>query len=163
MSEAEEEDGQPDIEDDEIADFSEVAAEIDQAVAEEREDDDDGDQEATSEGKESDDVDVGMDGASSRTTVGDVYCNALGMTAAVARSSYGSADRDDRADLVEDYGDLARQLEIDQAVDDWLEEQGGMDELTPGQAIVVSTLLFAGMVAMDDPELIEGIAEEVGP
>ena len=99
---------------------------------------------------------------SDRVTPGDIYCNALGMGAAVARASYGSADEDERSDLVEEYGDVARDLDIDVYVDQWLEEQGGIDELSPGQAILLSTVMFGGMVAMDDPSMVEGLAGEVG-
>jgi hypothetical protein len=63
---------------------------------------------------------------------------------------------------MEEYGDLARDLQIDEYVDQWMQEQGGMDELTPGQAIIVSTMLFGGMVAMEDPEMMENVAGEVG-
>jgi len=144
---------QPEIDDEEMADFSAVAEEIEAEAGA-----DAGDQD------ESDDQDgsADVDDRGDRVSAGDVYCNALGMSAAVARASYGSADPDDRSELVEEYGDMARDLQIDEYVDDWLEEQGGIDELSPGQAILLSTVMFGGMVAMDDPDMVEGLASEVG-
>lgn len=155
---------QPDIENDEMADFSSFAEEIEETAGAGAEDDQEDDA--------SDDVgdqDDSRDSASATTsssgpsvTAGDVYCNAMGMGAAVARASYGSADSSNRSDLVDQYADMARDLQIDEYVDEWLAEQGGIDELSPGQAIVVSTTMFAGLVAMDDPEMIENVAQGVG-
>jgi len=155
--ESEEDEEQPEIDDEEMADFAAVADEIeDEASA------DDGDQEE-GEAEESDDTDdLSLDDAGDRVSVGDVYCNALGMGAAVSRARFGSADPTDRGDLVDEYGDMARELQIDEYVDQWLAENGGMDELTPGQAILMSTLLFGGMVVMDDPEIVDNAVAEVG-
>ena len=155
-------DEQPKIADEEMADFSAVADEI-EAEAGAESDDESEEQADDSAEDSSDDQEVpAMDAtASDRVTPGDIYCNALGMGAAVVRASYGSAESDDRSDLVEEYGDMARDLQIDAYVDEWLEEQGGIDELSPGQAILISTVMFGGMVAMDDPDLVEGVAGEV--
>jgi len=154
------EDGQPEIDDEEMADFRSVADEVEAAAGagsddDQENDDDESDQDDTSE-------ETSTSSSEGRVSAGDVYCNALGMGAAVARASYGSADEDDRSDLVDEYGDMARDLQIDEYVDQWLDEQGGIDELTPGQAILLSTVMFGGMVAMDDPEMIDGLAGEVG-
>jgi hypothetical protein len=155
------EDDQPTIDEDEMADFSAVAEEIEESAG------DDDDQEESDDGEDHDDQEDSVQSSTStrdgdRVTPGDIYCNALGMGAAVARASYGSAEEDERSDLVEEYGDVARDLDIDVYVDQWLEEQGGIDELTPGQAILLSTVMFGGMVAMDDPSMVEGLAGEVG-
>lgn len=159
--EATSDDEQPEIEDDEMADFSAVADEIEDAAGADVDDDEDGDSDDQEDS--ADEPDMSMDAtAGDRVTPGDIYCNALGMGAAVARASYGSADADDRSDLVDEYGDMARDLEIDTYVDQWLEEQGGIDELTPGQAILLSTVMFGGMVAMDDPEMLENVAQRGG-
>jgi len=148
-------DDQPPIEDGEMADWGEVAEEIEEA--EENADEDGGDD-------EQDDDEPDEQGAEvpNGVSLGDVYCNALGMGAAVGRSRYGSADADERDDLMDEYGDLARQLQIDEYVDEWMAENGGMDSLSPGQAILLSTFIFAGAVGMDDPEMVDGIVEEVG-
>ncbi|WP_136688327.1 hypothetical protein [Halorhabdus amylolytica] len=156
------EDEQPDIEDEEMADFSAVADEIEAAAGADSDEESDAETDDSTADGDDDQAPPSMDAtASDRVTPGDIYCNALGMGAAVARASYGSAESDERSDLVEEYGDMARDLQIDEYVDEWLEEQGGIDELSPGQAILISTVMFGGMVAMDDPDLVEGVAEEV--
>lgn len=157
------EDEQPDIDEDEMVDFSAVADEVEAETTPNADDDtDDEEDDQSGNSQQSSDESAGAGDEQDRISAGDVYCNALGMGAAVARASYGSADPDDRSDLVEDYGDMARDLQIDEYVDDWLEEQGGIDELSPGQAILLSTVMFGGMVAMDDPEMVDGLAQEVG-
>lgn len=158
---ADDADEQPDIEDEEMADFSTVANEIEEeagAAADEDEADEESDEQDAESADSTEEPDMDLSAPSEADiSIGDVYCNGLGMMAAVGRSRYGSAERD-RSALVDEYGDLARDLQIDEYVDQWMAEHGGMDELGPGQAIVVSTLLFGGMVAMDDPEMVENVA-----
>jgi len=151
-------DEQPELDDDEMADISAVAQEIEEETG-----DDTDDQDETEDVDDQDGADLDSPGSSSitdgdRTTPGDIYCNGLGMLAAVGRTQYGTADADDRSDLVEEYGDIARDLEIDQYVDELLEERGGVDELSPAQALMATTMMWGGMVAMDDPEMLEGVA-----
>jgi len=152
-------DEQPDIDDEEMADFGAVAEDIEDEAGAGAGEDEDADEEQTDQ---DDDPEMGMEPDPDRVSIGTVYCNGLGMGAAVARTSWGSAEEDEREDLMEDYRGVAEQLEIDQCVDDWLEEHGGVDELSPGQATVVLTALWAGMVAMDDPDMVGNIAGEVG-
>ena len=156
-------DEQPDIADDEMADFDAVADEIEeQAGASADEGDDEGtDKQNDNPDDSAEEPDMSMSAPSEADiSIGDVYCNGLGMMAAVGRSRYGEPDRD-RSAMVDEYGDLARDLQIDEYLDKWMAEHGGMDELGPGQALVVSTLLFGGMVMMDDPEMAGNIAGEV--
>jgi len=152
-------DEQPELDDDEMADISSVAQEIEEETS-----DDADDQEESDDADDQDGADLDSPGSSSitdgdRTTPGDIYCNGLGMLAAVGRTQYGTADADDRSDLVEEYGDIARDLEIDQYVDELLEERGGVDELSPAQALMATTMMWGGMVAMDDPEMLEGLSD----
>ena len=155
------EDGQPEIDDEEMADFSAVAEAVEATAGAGSDDDQENDDDESDQDDTSEETSTSSSEASS-VSAGDVYCNALGMGAAVASASYGSADPDDQARLVDEYGDLARDLQIAEYVDQWLASQGGIDELTPGQAILLSTVMFGGMVAMDDPEMIDGLAGEVG-
>jgi len=161
MSEAEAEeeepetDDQPEIEDDEMADFSAVAEEMGDP------DEDDEKTESEEEGKSDDSSDETRLSTTDRVSVGDVYCNALGMGAAVSRARYGTADEEERAELVDEYSEMAKDLQIDEYVNQWLEENGGIDELSPGQAILFSTMLYGGLVVMDDPEMLDNIASEV--
>ncbi|MFD1588708.1 hypothetical protein ACFR9U_17150 [Halorientalis brevis] len=148
-------DEQPEIEDDEMADWSAVGDEVADDPDDEGDDQDDGDDEQAG-----DDVDDlgGMDPGQMDTSIGDIYCNALGLGAAVARDRWGELD-EDKADAMDEYADLARQLEIDQYVDEWLRTQGGMSELSPGQAAMLMTLMFPMLVAMDDPALASNAME----
>jgi len=85
------------------------------------------------------------------------------MGAAVAKDQYGSGVDGDRKDVLDDYAEIAKDLEIGQAVDDLIDEHGGPDSLTPGQTVIVMTTIWAGMVVMEDPEILEGLAQEGGP
>lgn len=157
-------DDQPDLEDDELADFSSIAEDVEASVEEDLEDEDqEGSPDVEDVESRADLEDVGMGEAGPEVSVGTVYCNSLGMAAAIARAQYGTANSDDREELVDEYSDMAEQLQIDDYVDQWLEEHGGIDQLSPGQAILVSTMLWGSLVVMDDPAILEnlGPGEEV--
>lgn len=144
------EEEQPDIADDEVADLSAVAEQVEAEAGSAA-----GDEAADQADAEEPTLDPDAD----RVSIGDVYCNVLGMGAAVARDRYGSGLEQDRKDALDEYAEIARDLEIDQAVDDWLEAHGGPDQLTPGQTIIVMTVVWGGMVVMEDPAIIEGVAD----
>jgi hypothetical protein len=151
----------PDLEDDDLVDVDEDMA---AAVAGESADQD----ETNQEGDDADEQDDAGDESPSPTetlttgtSVGDLYCNALGMGATLARETKGEGV-DDRDESMEEYGDLARQLELDQFVDEWVEQHGAADELTPAQGIAVGTGMFAMMVLVDDPTIAENLGQEVG-
>jgi len=156
---------QPPIEDEEMADFSEVA-EMVEAGAGEGADGEDGDEDVQEDGADpSDQADgpASLEDVDERDlSVGTIYCNGLGMSAAIARTRYGTADEDNRDELLEEYSGLAEDLQIDEYVDQWMEEHGGMDQLSPGQAILLSTMLWGSMVVMEDPEILENARPEVG-
>lgn len=145
------------LDDDDIIDVAAVAEEIEEETATVDDDQDAAD--------EADDDQDGSDGgagvATDRVTPGKVYTNGLGTVGATLRDRYGTLD-DDRSAVADEYAELARDLEIDDAVDDWLEEQGGIDSLSPGQTVLVTTLLWAGMVGIDDPDVIGGVADDLG-
>lgn len=154
----------PALEDDDLVEIDpDVAAEVAAETSDEEVTDDDvddaGDQEASSDDSLTGET---TSPGSSRTSIGHVYCQALGMGATLARERQGSGlDPADREQHVDDYADMARQLDIDDYVDEWVAEHG-VDELTPGQAIVISTCMFGSMVLIDDPALAENLAGEVG-
>lgn len=152
---------QPDIDDEDLVD---VSPEMAEQVAQETTSNDDQAEGGDGDGDDGGD-DTSDDGGESSplttgTSVGDIYCNALGMSAAVARDRRGSGV-DDCEQAVDEYADMARQLELDQFVDEWVEAHSGVDELSPGQGIVVGTMMFSMMVMVEDPELVDGLAEEV--
>jgi len=146
---------QPSIDEDEMADLDSIAEEVEADAGA-----GDGDEDESDQDDVEDDLNLG-DPDEAGTSIGDVYCNVLGMSAVTAKDRFGSGLEDgrDRKDALDDYAEIAKDLEIDDAVDDLIEQYGGPDELTPGQTVLVMSIVFAGMVAMEDPEIIEGIAE----
>lgn len=154
------EDHGPELDDDDYLDIdADMAADVADETADEAEQED-ADQEEDSTGADAIAPTADVSSSSTAgTSVGDIYCNALGMGAAVSRVRYGTLDEAERDAVREEYADMARDLEIDTYVDEWMVERGGMDELSPGQAIMVSTGLFGAFVAMDDPALVEALAD----
>jgi len=63
--------------------------------------------------------------------------------------------------MADEYSELARQVEIDKYVDQWAESGGGFDSLSPGQAVVLATLMWGGMVLIEDPDMAGSLAESV--
>ncbi|WP_435318484.1 hypothetical protein [Haloarchaeobius sp. TZWSO28] len=148
----------PDLDDD---DYVEIPDDVAEQVAEA-----DAEQSEADENSESEDTDDAPDTPpstprSDRTTLGDVYCNALGMATVAAKDRHGS-EVEDRQAAMDEYADMARQLDLDSFVDDWLEEHGQSNELTPGQGILVFTIVFCGSVMVEDAELSNSVMEGVG-
>jgi len=151
-----EEPEQPSIDEGEMADLDSIAEEVEADAGA-------GDQDGEGDVDDQEDADLDLDEDADRTSIGDVYCNVLGMTAVTAKDRYGSGLDKDRKDALEELAEIARDLEIDAAVDDLIEQYGGPDQLTPGQTVIVMTIVWGGMVAMEDPEILEGLADEGGP
>ncbi|WP_435358456.1 hypothetical protein [Haloarchaeobius sp. DFWS5] len=151
----------PDLGDDDYLDIpDDVAEQVAEADAEQTEDDET--EESDDEQSESaDDTTPSHSPESDRTTLGDVYCNALGMATVAAKDRAGT-EVDDRQAAMDEYADLARQLDLDKFIDDWLAEHGQSSELTPGQGIVVFTVVFCGSVMVEDAELSNAVMEGVG-
>ncbi|WP_336001444.1 hypothetical protein [Halorientalis halophila] len=148
-------DDQPEIDDEEMADWGSVGDELDDDTGDDQDDEQDDADDAQEEGA---DGPSGLDPDGMQTSLGDVYCNALGMGAAISREKWGSLEGD-RSEAMEDYADLARQLELDAYVDEWLKQQGGIDQLGPGQAALLMSLMFPVLVCMDDPDLAQNAME----
>jgi hypothetical protein len=145
---------EPDLDGDDYVEVpDDVAEQVAAETAEDSDDPDDADQ-ATDDAEASDPLTSG-------TSVGDIYCNALGMTATLARESRGSGV-DDRDRQVDEYADMARQLELDQFVNEWVDAHGGADDLSPGQGIMVGTSMFALAVLVEDPTLAEDLTDGNG-
>lgn len=153
----------PSVEQGEMADLGSVAAELEEASQkqqDEGESSEDGDDDQADE--QGDLPDRGVDPSEADISIGTVYTNALGMSAAVARGRYGSLDdEDDRDDVADEYASMARQIQLDEWMDQWIAEQGGLDGLSPGEAVLLGTLMWGGMVLLDDPEMAENMLGEV--
>ena len=154
----------PEIEADEMADFSSVAEEIEEGPANQGEGrdgegSDEGDD--TRETSEEQGADGAPNPAEMNVSVGTVYCNGLGMMGALASCKYGSGDQEERDQLAEDYAQMAQQIELDTYTDQLLAESGGLDGLGPGQAVLLGTLMWGSMIAVQDPEMAGNLMEEV--
>ena len=152
----------PDLDDDDHVDVDEdmvaaVASDDAQEGSDEEDADDDQDQSQDSSSSSKSPTETLTTG----TSMGDMYCNALGMAGAMARQSHGSGV-EDRQQVMDRYSDDARQIGLDDFVNEWMQEQGGIDELSPGQGIMIGTAMFAVGVMIDDPTIAENLAEEAG-
>jgi len=139
------------LDDEDLEEISEEVAEQDQA------DDDGEDETADQELQQPTTEDITEDDIS----VGHVYCRSLGVGAAVLVTRYDE-EEDDPDELVDEYAQLAKQTDLDDYMDQWFEESWGTSEMSPGQGLAVGTCLFAAMVAVQNPAVMEGLAGEVG-
>lgn len=153
------EDEQPEIDNDEMADFSAVAEEIEGSAGDDDDQDENGDAEEASEQTKDAGSDPEMSFSSMDTTPGDVYCNGLGLAASVAKDNFGSGV-EDMEDSVENYASMAKTTDVDEFVNEWMETRAGIDELSPGQGILIATAMFGMMVAVEDPQIAQGVAEK---
>lgn len=156
---------QPEISEDDMADFSAVAEDVasdttdtDSEEPTEPTDDTGESEQGSGEQSASQDPTESAPELGGEISIGEVYCNGLGMAAAISRTKYGSANSDDRDRLADEYADLARQIELDRWVDQYQEQSAHLDALTPGQAVLLGSMMFAGAVVMDDPEMLDAIA-----
>lgn len=153
----------PDVGEEDMADFSEVADIIEDEGSDSESSEtegEEGDEQADESSDESDETGSEPE-VSPELSIGDLYCNALGLAGAVSRHKFGSATEDERDEMVDEYGDMARQIELDRYVDQWIEQNRHLDSLGPGQAVLLGTIMWGGMILVDDPDLASGISEEV--
>lgn len=145
----------PEIEDDERADVDLDAISDDiEGVEDDDEAGDSDDSPADAEEPTTDTPDV-----PSGMTVGDIYCNGLGVGTSVLLASYGEVD--DRKQVGEDYADLAREIQLDTFVNEWLAEKGRPENLPPQEAAIVGTVMFAAAVMVSNPDVAENILNGV--
>jgi hypothetical protein len=86
--------------------------------------------------------------------LGDAYVKGLTTACNTAVNRY--CEDPDPVDA-----DLARELELDQAINDWLATKDMNDEMSPGQAVLVSTLLFVGLTVAMNAELVNGLIDDL--
>lgn len=157
MSEAESSEEPPPIDDDERADvdLDALSDEI-EGVDDDPDDDAEETAETPTETPDADDVAGMVDG---RTSVGDVYCGGLGVFASVLVTRYD--DEANRSALSDEYESLAREMYLDQFLNEWLREKGRPEDLPPGQAVVVGTVMFVAAVVVTNPTVTDGLMEEI--
>lgn len=95
-------------------------------------------------------------------SLGHVYCRGLGVATALAVDRCG--DDDDprsREEIIEEYSGLAKQMEIDQYIDQHMAESGGMESLSPGQTAVLLTGAMAVLVAVSEPAVTDAALDGI--
>jgi len=95
-------------------------------------------------------------------SLGHVYCRGLGVASALAVDRCSEDDDRDREEIIEEYSALAKQMEIDQYVDQHIEQSGGVDALSPGQAAVLMTGAMVVMVAVSEPAVTDSAMNSLG-
>lgn len=143
---------QPEIEDEEMAeiDFDDIADEIEEEAGADSDDVDDDDA--------SDDVqDDGADLPSpdDGETWGDMYVGTLTTLSNALIEEHGL----EGAEKIDE--DMARQLDLDQHLNEWLEQQGMGEDMPPGQALAVTTTAFLVMVAATKTDLPNQLIDEL--
>lgn len=91
-------------------------------------------------------------------TVGDIYCNLLTVLANEATKRQGSGDPLFEKDNGELDTTLARQLQMHEYVNQ-IAAKRGTANMSPEQALLVSTLIFAAAVLVSDTELLGNIMD----
>lgn len=150
MSESEQSEEPPEIDDDERADVD-----LD-ALSDEIEGVDSDDEESTESDESAPETDASPAGMpDARTSIGDVYCGGLGVAAGVLVARYD--EEQDRKDVSAEYEAMARDMYLDQFLNEWLREKGRPEDLPPGQAVVVGTVMFLAAVMVTNPAVGEGL------
>lgn len=139
----------PDMDSD-MADFpdAEAAARIEADTRPET------DREAWDDEPMADEFDI--DGA--EVTVGDIYCNLLTVVANEATKRQGSGDPIFETDDGEIDTTLAKQLQLHEYVNQ-IAAKRGTSNMSPEQALVVSTLIFVAAVLVSDTELLHNLMD----
>lgn len=110
----------------------------------------------TETGDIADEFEIGDDAVS----VGDIYCNILTMLANEMSKKHGSGDAPFETDDGELDTTLAKQLELDTYVNQVMKRRS-MGNLSPEQALLVSTAIFICAVLVTDSELMGNIMSKV--
>ncbi|WBE14024.1 structural protein VP4 [Saline Natrinema sp. J7-1 virus 1] len=54
---------------------------------------------------------------------------------------------------------VARDLDLDSAMDEFIRSKGGTEDLPPGQALAIGTTMFAMAVLATNPQIVNGLLE----
>ncbi|WP_246999415.1 hypothetical protein [Halosolutus gelatinilyticus] len=141
----ENEEEQPDVSGGAI-DLDAVKERIEEESEETTDDVDDVDQEASD--------DDALEDIAGGKTMGDHYVNGLCAVSNAAITKYGG----DEAQGVDK--ELAHQLEIGDAMDEWISSKGVTEEIPPGQALIITTLMFLVAAIATNPAVIDALASE---
>lgn len=150
-------DVEPDENDDdaqpEVSTDAGVTVDLD-AVDEAIDDDESDDQERGENEQPDSSDDVGGDPLTggSGQTLGDMYVKGL------CAASNGVIEKYDGDPIDES---VARDLGLDDAMNEWIQTKGGSEDLPPGQALAIGTTMFAMAVLASNPEVVNAVLEVV--
>ena len=134
------EESKPDVDDEATVDIN-----LD-AVADDLDDNDQGD-EPDSDGETSPEAIINEGG-----TMGDMYVRGLVAT------SNAVIEKHDGEPIGEQ---MARDLGLDRAMNEWVRQRGATEDLPPGQALVIGTSIIAMSVLASNPEIVGSVLEVV--
>ncbi|ELY67707.1 hypothetical protein [Natrinema versiforme] len=141
--------------------YAEIDPEIAEQVAAADTEEADGDDGADDAGDAGDGSDGAADDTPDNLSPGHIYCKALGAGATISQERMGSGV-DDRSAAIEDYAELAKDLDLDDYFDQWYAENiGGSGEVSPGQGLIAFSSLFAVMVLVEDAEMLDGAIDSM--
>jgi hypothetical protein len=150
------EEEQPEIDGEEMADLSAVADEIEDAAGAGADDQDDVD------GRDRDDVvDEGQDGERQQLGTapsrgwGDMYVSSVTTSLNAVIEERGK----DGAEPIDEQ--MARDLHLDEAFDEWM-AQRARSEMEPGQEVLLGTLILASSTLATKTDIVGEIAADIG-
>lgn len=85
-------------------------------------------------------------------TLGDMYVKG------VCAASNGVIEKYDGDPIDET---VARDLGLDDAMNEWIQSKGGSEDLPPGQALAIGTTMFAMAVLASNPEVVNALLDVI--
>ena len=144
----------------EAVDPADLDADLDEDTDAADGDDDQGDEQQESEASAQQPDPAAV--ASGEVSLGHVYCRGLGVATSVAVQRCNEDDPRDRVEIIEEYAGLAKQMEIDQYIDQHVEQSGSIEQMSPGKAAVLMTGALLVMVAVSEPALADSALDGLG-
>ncbi|WP_306056992.1 hypothetical protein [Natronococcus wangiae] len=83
-------------------------------------------------------------------TMGDMYVKGLCSVSNAVIEQHGGDPINES---------VARDLGLDEAMDEWIKSKGGNEDLPPGQALAIGTTMFAMAVLASNPQIANGVLE----
>lgn len=143
--EDEAEEAKPDVDEE-----ASVRVDLD-AVDDAMEEQDDEDESADEQPEPTDDLGGSLTGGEGQT-LGDMYVKGL------CAASNGVIEKYDGEPINES---VARDLGLDDAMNEWIQSKGGSEDLPPGQALAIGTTMFAMAVLASNPEVVNAVLEVI--
>lgn len=136
----------------EVSDDAGVTVDLD-AVDEQIDDDQESDdQESDDAQPDSSEPGTGALTGGEGQTLGDMYVKGLCAASNSVIEKYNGDPIDES---------VARDLGLDDAMNEWIQSKGGSEDLPPGQALAIGTTMFAMAVLASNPEVVNAVLEVV--